>query len=567
VRYTTPIFNEVANIFGKFAEARNPGEITVELYSSPNFDFQVPLTISGVTEISGSRAGGFATYFWPSSGIETPPALGDEIEYLCLMRDTLTTRTAEAKFVLGGHPDESALGRYEHQAHISPDGTALPTIASGTATCTFTSSGIVRLTGSWATDGFAAAVGNVIQIQGNGINRGIAPELVSIETTTNPNDTLNFFPAEPFTPEAGVTGVIVVAKRFIFPAGTDTSPVIGIYDGRQVAFELGLGEYHIHGGAALDVDFNHDNWVFTGNDQDLDSLTFVSGSSNEGARFSQLKIFGTLNGRVLCDNCILDDTFGVKGVFSNTALKDTITLASGGEFVGDKVASRSALSSITYFSAGGASSFLAGSVQGVFTITNLTAGDTVGMSLAGTILQQGPGCTGGIFQAIGYGEFSYTPGSGPTFIDQVLRGTRLDVEISSRPTASGIADQVWDEILSGHLAAGSTGAALASIASGVSGISGFGPPPTAAVIADQVWDEPATDHLTAGSTGRDQYDTRRHITNRRRVASGITPWTEIVYADDGSTVIQTAELKDLAGADITDSNAPAGTIIAERDPV
>jgi hypothetical protein len=214
VRYTTPIFNEVANLFGKFAEARAAGEINIQLFQSPNFDAPVLLTFSGCTEISGSRAGGFATYFWPSSGIASPPALGEEVEYLYQMVDTITTRTAEGKFVLGGHPDESALVR-----------------------------------------------------------------------------------------------------------------------------------------ATVDV------------------------------------------------------------------------------------------------------------------------------------------------------------------------------------------------------------------------ISGFGPAPTPAAVSDQVWDETATDHVTAGTTGRDQYDTRRHLTNRRRIISGVSPWTENVYADDGTTLIQTAELKDLAGADITDSNAPAGPIVAERDPV
>src|SRR5262245_48304919 len=105
MRYTTPIFNEVANLFGKFEEARADGEVNIKLFQSPDFDAEVLLTFSGCREISGSRAGGFATYFWPTSGIASPPALGEQVEYLFQMVDTITTRVAEGKIVLGGHPD------------------------------------------------------------------------------------------------------------------------------------------------------------------------------------------------------------------------------------------------------------------------------------------------------------------------------------------------------------------------------------------------------------------------------------------------------------------------------
>jgi hypothetical protein len=53
-----------------------------------------------------------------------------------------------------------------------------------------------------------------------------------------------------------------------------------------------------------------------------------------------------------------------------------------------------------------------------------------------------------------------------------------------------IADQVWDEAISGHAGAGSTGAALAAATA-----------PTAAAVADAVWDETIADHAGVGSTG------------------------------------------------------------------
>lgn len=112
MRYTTARFGDVANLFGEFAQGRpftSASGINIELYESPNFTTAVPLTFSGCREISGSRAGGFATYFWPSSGITTPVSgAAMNTEYLYVMRDTQTSRIHKGKFVLGGHPDESA---------------------------------------------------------------------------------------------------------------------------------------------------------------------------------------------------------------------------------------------------------------------------------------------------------------------------------------------------------------------------------------------------------------------------------------------------------------------------
>jgi len=62
------------------------------------------------------------------------------------------------------------------------------------------------------------------------------------------------------------------------------------------------------------------------------------------------------------------------------------------------------------------------------------------------------------------------------------------------PDAAAIADAVWDEAISGHLTAGSTGEALDNAGAA-------GSPPTAAAIADAVWDEALAGHAAAGSTG------------------------------------------------------------------
>ncbi len=62
------------------------------------------------------------------------------------------------------------------------------------------------------------------------------------------------------------------------------------------------------------------------------------------------------------------------------------------------------------------------------------------------------------------------------------------------PSAGAIADAVWDEALSGHVAAGSAGKALSDAAAAA--------PPSAGSIADAVWDEALSGHATAGSAGK-----------------------------------------------------------------
>jgi hypothetical protein len=61
------------------------------------------------------------------------------------------------------------------------------------------------------------------------------------------------------------------------------------------------------------------------------------------------------------------------------------------------------------------------------------------------------------------------------------------------PTANAIADQVWDEAISGHTGAGTTGNALSTASSG-----GVDP----AVLADAIWDEAVSGHTTAGTAGK-----------------------------------------------------------------
>ncbi len=75
--------------------------------------------------------------------------------------------------------------------------------------------------------------------------------------------------------------------------------------------------------------------------------------------------------------------------------------------------------------------------------------------------------------------------------NRYMRGTD-SANTTTPPTAGAVADAVWDEAMSGHLTAGTTGEKLNTVST----------PPTAATIADAVWDEAAAGHTTAGTTGK-----------------------------------------------------------------
>jgi hypothetical protein len=66
----------------------------------------------------------------------------------------------------------------------------------------------------------------------------------------------------------------------------------------------------------------------------------------------------------------------------------------------------------------------------------------------------------------------------------------LDAGALATSAVDEIVDQTWDELIAGHLGAGSTGAALNGATA-----------PTAAQNADAVWDELLAGHLGVGSTG------------------------------------------------------------------
>ena len=107
------------------------------------------------------------------------------------------------------------------------------------------------------------------------------------------------------------------------------------------------------------------------------------------------------------------------------------------------------------------------------------------------------------------------------------------------PSVSEIADAVWDEALSAHQTAGSTGEALEN-ADAVA---------DAAVIADAVWDEALSGHTSAGSAGKALADVDSNVQTSLTNQATIEGKVDNVDSD-------IANLNDLSQSDILSDATP-----------
>tara|TARA_Y100000593_G_scaffold77412_1_gene143356 strand:+ start:2492 stop:4228 length:1737 start_codon:yes stop_codon:yes gene_type:complete len=115
--------------------------------------------------------------------------------------------------------------------------------------------------------------------------------------------------------------------------------------------------------------------------------------------------------------------------------------------------------------------------------------------------------------------------------------TATGFNTTTPPTASAVADAVWDEVQSAHTTSGTFGYYLdAQVSSAAS-------PPTAAAIADAVWDELTSAHTVSGSYGK-------------AIGDGISDW---VTATGFSTFNPSSDTV----ANVTTVGSVSGTVSAD----
>lgn len=146
------------------------------------------------------------------------------------------------------------------------------------------------------------------------------------------------------------------------------------------------------------------------------------------------------------------------------------------------------------------------------------------------------------------------------------------------PTAAAIADAVWDEAQSGHTTAGTFGEIATEIASILEDtgttlpgqITGLNDP-TAAAIADAVWDEAQSAHVAAGSFGEMATEVAAILVDTGTTLPGslatVDANVDAILIDTGTTIpAQITGLNDLSAAQVNAEVVDVLTVDAHAEP-
>lgn len=442
MRYTTARFGETVYLLGEFVSGLALGTVTMRIVDLAT-DSLITLSDNQCTEVSNTSFGasvggtppfpGFSTYTWPTSNITTPSLV--DAQYLYIMEDTSTGRVQKGKFTVGGHPDASAVSRYAQEVDITPTGTALLPIgtmgANGTLAFTAGSPSVItRTVGGWAADGFV--VGDYIQITGATLNNGVFGPILSI---TGGDQTLNLTNGVAIQTDTDAGTEVIISKNFEYDVGSREKPAANLLDANLIAQVLKLNSYHLRNGMALTVDFPHDNWIFLGDDPDADIVTFEGNATNDGSTFTSIGIRGLLAGRIITTRCIIGEFLGtvdgLEGVLNDTGTAGTLKIATGGTVSGLQVAARDLNGTILDYINGGSPKFLVGSFYGLWSVIRMVnAAAVFGIAANGAVISIANTCTDGTIRIGGVGELNVQNGTAATVINELVRGSKLDENVS-----------------------------------------------------------------------------------------------------------------------------------------
>ncbi len=239
-----------------------------------------------------------------------------------------------------------------------------------------------------------------------------------------------------------------------FPIGTAKYPVNNFADAKVLASLHNIRKFHLFSSLTIGATENLNDYIFEA-PENIDAEIFLtSGCSTTNARFSNLLIKGTFNGKAYIERCTLSEIFNFSGIVLDSVIMDNISLIDP-------------TTSTLFFNCSG------GKMEN--SPININIGDA-NLTIAGW---QGPiklaGKTGTSETAIdimaGTVEIDSTCVAGTI----VLRGVGLLVSDSSGPNCTVktlgllnrefIADAVLDESLVEHTTSGSLGEALAFLKS------------------------------------------------------------------------------------------------------
>jgi hypothetical protein len=233
-----------------------------------------------------------------------------------------------------------------------------------------------------------------------------------------------------------------------FPIGTPGTPVDNPTDARTIADALGIRQYHVNGQITLTA--NHDNWTFAGEEPRQDIVVVQAGVSVADSSFDRVGIRGELTGSISASECLIGPTvggtLGVNGVFTDSGFSGTIRLAAGAVFRGLRVNWLDLGGTVIDFNNPGLTTQFLVICAGNAIFRNANVQVLEGIVNQGGILTHESTCVNSTVYLFGTGEWNDNATSWLLSNDFMVRGSRIDIETSTRAAPGDAMALVTDAI-------------------------------------------------------------------------------------------------------------------------
>lgn len=252
--------------------------------------------------------------------------------------------------------------------------------------------------------------------------------------------TTNYLGSVHIDPAHGTAGTVVGVN------GTPSNPVTTLADAVTLAAAIGLRRYAVH--APITLTSGHDDWAFIGVREG--AAVQLANQDVADSFFQGLELSGICNGRIRAIDCVLDGVTSFLGSGLRCRIKTQLGLATGESTFQAPVSEDPGLSTTPILDVGGAGrTFQFRGYSGGVEVRNFNDAGNVGTIefIAGQCILDST-CTGA-------GDLSIRG------IARLVDNSSLtNLDTSALLNRENIPDDVWDELLAGHVAVGSAGEAL-----------------------------------------------------------------------------------------------------------
>lgn len=247
--------------------------------------------------------------------------------------------------------------------------------------------------------------------------------------------------------------VINGTAGIIFPAGTPRQPVDNLTDAQTIADSRGFKVIYVMESLTIGAGPTHEDMLFIGRSPKTTTITIDAAADVTDCEYQDALVTGTLDGKCYLTACAVKNLLFISGHLERCILREgTITLDGTGIGMFNRCSSVSAADAgvdipIIDFNGSGQTLALQG-FDGSIRLKNKTgASDNVEINLAAGKVWIDSDVTAGILNIRGVGEV----------VDNSM-GATVNTDGLLNPAV--IADAVWDESSSDHVASGSTGKKL-----------------------------------------------------------------------------------------------------------